>query len=126
MSDIIGHGIDIIEIDRVREALTRYGAGFEKKVCTDRELKELSGANKFVRLAGRFAAKEALIKAFGSAKEKPLILNEIEILNEKDGSPKVFLKGTAAKLKSALKVKDIILTISHSRDYAVASAILTR
>lgn len=126
MSDVIGHGIDIIEIDRVKDAMERYGKGFERKICTDRELKDLSGPSKFVRIAGRFAAKEAVVKAFGSAKEKPLILNEIEILNEKDGSPRVSLTGKAAKLKTALKVKDVMLSISHSKNYAVASAIIIR
>lgn len=126
MSEVIGHGVDIIEIDRVKEAIAKYGKDFEKRVCTERELKGISGPSEVVRMAGRFAAKEAIIKAFGNAKEKPLVLNEIEILNKKDGSPNVFLKGEALKLKGKLKVKDILISISHSRDYAVASAILTR
>ena len=109
-----GIGIDIIEIDRVKAAVKKHGRSFLERVFTPRELEYCSShkAFKFPELAVRFAAKEAYAKAIGTG-IKGLRWQDIEVVNNRQGKPLIALKGKISKKAQ--------VSLSHSRDYAVAS-----
>ena len=112
---ILGTGIDIMEIERIHKAIERWGDGFLKHVFTPAEIKN---AQKFKfpyrHYAGRFAAKEAIFKAMGLPH---LSWQDLTINNDTDGKPVCHYNNTSFKHR-------LLISISHSRDYAVASAIV--
>jgi holo-[acyl-carrier protein] synthase len=124
---IFGTGVDIVEIFRMRDAIDRWGEAFLTKIFTAREIK-YSNSRRFSHqhFAARFAAKEAVVKAFGEARKHPLNWTEIEVLNDKEGKPVIEFHDAALKLKKAKKVSDVIVSLSHSKNYAIANAILLR
>jgi holo-[acyl-carrier protein] synthase len=113
-------GIDIIEIDRVGAALSRWGERFEKRVYTDAERGHCR--KRVPELAVRFAAKEAVMKALGTGM-KGVGWREIEILNNDDGKPFIVLHGHAQRKAQELGLRDLGVSLSHSRDYAIASVV---
>ena len=119
---IIGTGIDIIEIERVERAASKQG--FVNRVLTkiEKEYWESKGCA-VQTLAGLFAAKEAVSKAFGTG-IGPIELKDIEVLHSEEGAPYVLLRGAAAELLEKKAAANVFLSISHSRYYAVAQAIL--
>lgn len=122
---IIGTGVDIVEIDRIRKAARKWKDKFLERVFTDAEL-NYAKRKKFVyqHLAARFAAKEAVLKAFGDSSINSMQWKEIEIVNNKDGRPLVKLSGMARRTKAKRRIGDIIVSLSHTKNYAVANAIL--
>jgi holo-[acyl-carrier protein] synthase len=124
---IIGTGIDIVEVFRMRDAISKWGDNFLTKVFTDKEIK-YSNSKRFApqHFAARFAAKEAVIKAFGVAKKHPVNWNDIEIFNDSEGKPIISFSNDALKLKKMKKVSEVVVSMSHSKNYAVASVILLR
>ncbi len=120
---ILGIGIDIIEIDRVKNSIDKFGDQFLNKIYTKNELEYcLSKANKYQHLAARFAAKEAVSKALTTGWNKEFSWKNVEIFNEPNGMPYVELKGN---LKSFLSDnKNLKISMSHSRDYVVCFAII--
>ncbi len=124
---IIGTGIDIVEISRVKNASLKWKNNFLKRIFTDKEIAYSSERTySYQHLAARFAAKEAVLKAFGDSWKKRAEWTDIEIWNEKSGKPIVQLHGHIKKVKDKMKVDDIIISLSHTRTYAVASAILVK
>jgi len=116
---IIGLGTDIVEISRIKKAIERTPT-FLSKVYTKKEIEYISSKkNPYPSYAGRFAAKEAISKAFGTGVREFGLL-DIEILNDEFGKPEVYL---SEKLKNKYKGK-LNLSISHSKEYATATAIL--
>ncbi len=113
-------GIDIIEIDRVGRAIARWGDGFLQRVYTDAELRLCAG--RIPSLAGRFAAKEAAIKAL-SGDGTGIFLRDVEVLTETSGKPVVCLYGKARELADELGLTGLSISLSHSRENAVAVAI---
>ena len=112
-------GIDIVEIARLKEAIAQRGEAFLKRIYTDSELK--SYRKKLPSLAARFAAKEAVIKALG----KPtagIKLKDIEILADEKSKPLVNLYGEAQNQAKALGLDKIAVSLSHSKEYAIAVA----
>ncbi|MFH1691724.1 MAG: holo-ACP synthase [Candidatus Omnitrophota bacterium] len=109
-----GHGVDIVEIKRLEGAVERWGDVFLKRVFTEREI-AYSKKKHFPlqHLAARFAAKEAVFKAFGT--RPALNFKDIEIFNDEFGRPRCNVKN---------KLESILLSISHTHEYAVASAII--
>ena len=122
---IIGIGVDIVEIGRMKTAINKWGAHFLNKMFTEREIK-YSNSKRFCHqhFAARFAAKEAVVKAFGGTNNFPIQWTDIEILNDGDGKPAVQFSGDAVKLKEKMNAVQVLLTISHSKNYAVANAII--
>ena len=112
-------GIDIIETTRVREAVERWGDTFLKRIFTGAELERYQSQPP--SLALRFAAKEAVIKALG-VRGKGIGYTQIEILSDESGKPVLRLYGQAKKFASVLGLTDIAISLSHSREYAVACA----
>ncbi|QDT64200.1 holo-ACP synthase [Calycomorphotria hydatis] len=121
---ILGLGTDIVEIDRVSDLLDRHGEHFIDRTFTERERayceKHKNCAQNF---AGRWAAKEAVAKSLGTGFVKGVGWTEIEIINEKSGAPKVHLSGETKEFAGGLGVTEILVTISHSKAYATATAI---
>jgi len=124
---IVGTGIDIVEVFRMREAIEKWDRGFLEKVFTERETR-YSSSKRFApqHFAARFAAKEAVIKAFGEARRSPVKWTDIEVLNDSEGKPVISFTNDALKLKKRKKVDDVSVSMSHSKNYAVASVILFR
>ncbi|MFA5389413.1 MAG: holo-ACP synthase [Candidatus Omnitrophota bacterium] len=121
---IIGTGIDIIEVSRIKKALDLWGDRFLDRVFTR---KELSYANKkkfsHENLAARFACKEAVLKAFGDTRVG-IRLKNIEILNDPKGKPEVTLHREAKEFFARYKLDKVIVSMSHTNNYAVSNAIL--
>jgi holo-[acyl-carrier protein] synthase len=113
-------GIDIIEIPRIKAAITRQGEDFLKRVYTESEIKLYRW--KLPSLAARFAAKEAVIKALGKTTAGAR-LKDIEILADDKGKPLVNLYGEAQNQAKALGLDEIAVSLSHSKEYAIAVAI---
>jgi holo-[acyl-carrier protein] synthase len=122
---IIGTGIDIVEVYRMREAIDKWGQEFLSKIFTPREM-SYSNSRRFSsqHFAGKFAAKEACLKAFGLPRRHPLQWTQIEILNDREGRPKVEFHADALKMKKHCGVDEVVISLSHSKNYAVANAIL--
>jgi holo-[acyl-carrier protein] synthase len=118
---IYGIGIDIVEIERLKGAVLRWGDHFLRKVYTEREIFRCYGRkDPFPGLAARFAAKEALIKALGAS----VPLNAIEILNEESGKPYLAVSGQILQEKAGVSITGIHLSLSHERTHAIATVIL--
>jgi holo-[acyl-carrier protein] synthase len=113
-------GIDIIEIERIEEAVARWGERFLKRIYTGRELEICRGH--VPSLAARFAAKEAVMKALGTG-AKGVGWKEIEILPDSKGKPLVYLRGRAQRQASELNLDGLAISLSHSRKYALASVV---
>jgi holo-[acyl-carrier protein] synthase len=122
---IIGAGVDIVEIARMKKAALKWDEKFLGRIFTGREL-DYANAKKFPyqHLAARFAAKEAVLKAFGDASINNMQWKNIEIINNKDGKPIVKLTGEAKRTLDRMGARDIIVSLSHTKNYAVANAIL--
>ena len=114
-------GIDIIEIPRIKRTVERWGKRFLARIYTEGELAYCRG--RAPQLAARFAAKEAMMKALGTGRYG-LSWREIEVVREHGRAPAIQLHGRAQKVADHLTVSDTALSISHSREYAVASAVI--
>lgn len=113
-------GVDIIEISRIRQAIQRWQGHFLERIYTENELK-LYGS-KIESLAARFAGKEASMKAL-SALENNIAWRDIEILSDNQGKPVVSLHGNALKQLNHLGLIGLEISLSHSRENAVALVI---
>ena len=113
-------GTDIIEIARIKQAIARQGERFLRRIYTDAELK-FYGQNP-QSLAARFAGKEAVMKLLG-ARGKGLSFREIEIFSHPDGRPALSLYGRAKSEADKLGIREIAISLSHSKEYAIAAAI---
>jgi holo-[acyl-carrier protein] synthase len=121
--DIRGIGVDVIEVARIGRALVRWGDLFTRRLFTADEVRRAGPEpTRAMRLAGRFAAKEAVMKALGLGWRR-MAWREIEILNDGAGRPMVTLRGGAARAADDLGVSDVLVSLTHTRDLAAASAI---
>ena len=111
-------GVDIVEIARVRTALERHTAGFRRRVFTELEWEQCSAS--YASLAGRFAAKEAVMKSLGTG---GMGFRDIEIVRLPSGKPEVRLSGRMRRRADRLGVVTVLVSISHSRDNAIAVAV---
>lgn len=118
-------GIDIVEIKRLKSASKKWGSAFLKKVFTEKELHYANG-KKFPHqhLAARFAAKEAIFKALGEVEKDFVGWTNIEILNDAYGKPIVNWYGRAREVKKKRRIKNAVVSLSHTENYAVANAML--
>jgi holo-[acyl-carrier protein] synthase len=119
---IIGIGVDLCEIDRIREAISRHGDHFEQRILATDERTEFDSLNQSMRppfLAKRFAAKEAVAKALGTGIGRGFGFHDITITHDELGKPMVSLNSENQALKDALAYR-IHLSISDERTHAVA------
>jgi holo-[acyl-carrier protein] synthase len=113
-------GVDIIETERVAKTITRYGRRFLQRVYTEQELNYCQG--RVASLAVRWAAKEAVAKALGTG-IGDVRWQEIEVINNARQSPSIKLHGAAAELAARLEISGVAISLSHTKDYAVAFVI---
>jgi holo-[acyl-carrier protein] synthase len=118
-------GVDIVEIERIKESIEKYKDTFLNKVFTEAEIKycESHKVVKYQHYAARFAGKEAVAKLFGTGFDGSFDLKDIEIINEASGKPKVVLYNKAHKLFSDNYKNGIDISISHSKEYAISMVI---
>lgn len=114
---ILGTGVDITEVNRLRKAVEKWGDSFLERIFSKEELEHAkTRGSLFQHLAGRFAAKEAIFKALGDTQ---LNWKDVRILNDKDGKPYCIIT------KKSAKNVEVHLSISHVKNYAVANAVVT-
>lgn len=122
---IIGIGIDIIEVERIKKAIETYGERFLKRVFTKNEIEycEAYKGNKYLHYAVRFSAKEAFSKAIGTGLTQGFKLNEIGIVNEENGKPRVELVG---ELHRKWSKYNILVSLSHIHSVASAFVVIEK
>src|SRR5712675_1534100 len=121
---IIGMGIDVEEVERVRGAMERQGERFLKRIFTEKERAYCEQfKDKYERYAGRFAVKEATMKALGTGWSRGVRWVDIEVVREISGKPTLELKGEARKIADKLGVKHIAVTITHTAGQAMAMVV---
>ncbi len=121
---IVGIGTDIVECVRIGKLIERHGEQFLSRVYTPFEITHCR-AKKLIteHFAGRWAAKEAILKCLGTGWRRSLRWTDIEVRDSPDGTPKVYACGATRERAIELRVGDIHLSISHCRAYATASAL---
>ena len=122
---IIGCGIDLVKVERIEKIIKRWGNSFTSRIFTplEGEYCEKKKVNKFQSYAGRFAAKEALLKALGLGL-RGANWKEIEIKNDELGQPLIDTSGKLKNIALAKGVSKYFITISHTKEYAIAEVIL--
>lgn len=121
---IVGLGVDLAEVERIKAAIERYGQVFLRRVYTAEEIEYCEGfKNKFERYAGRFAAKEAAMKALGTGWRCGVRWVDVQVVREASGRPAISLSGQAGKIAEAMGVQRIALSITHTAAEALAQVI---
>jgi holo-[acyl-carrier protein] synthase len=121
---IIGMGVDVAEVERIRGAIERHGEVFLRRIFTAKEREYCERfKNKFERYAGRFAVKEAAMKALGTGWSRGVRWVDIEVARQKGGRPTLVLAGEARKIADRLGVKHMALSITHTAAQALAQVI---
>ena len=122
---ILGIGLDVVETARMERALAEQGRAFEQRVFTTEELRECAPRpDQAMALAGRFAAKEACVKALGTGFASGVTFQQVEILNGDGGGARISLSGKAAERAQVLGVRRVHVTLSHEPGIAAAVVIL--
>ncbi|MFB0538173.1 MAG: holo-ACP synthase [Anaerolineae bacterium] len=113
-------GVDIIEIERIKQVLQRHGQRFLRRVYTEAEIAYCRG--RVPELAARFAAKEAVSKALGTGivSQGGIFWRDVEVLPDARGKPLVYLHGRAKDRAESLGLKEFAISLSHSQEYALA------
>ncbi|HWQ57088.1 MAG TPA: holo-[acyl-carrier-protein] synthase [Bryobacteraceae bacterium] len=122
---IVGTGVDLAEVDRIRAAIERYGPRFVERIYTAAEIAYVERkANRYERYAARFAAKEAGMKAIGTGWKRGVRWRDFEVANLPSGKPTLRLHGRAAEFAGRLGVTSIALSLTHTAEMAMAHVIL--
>ena len=122
---IVGMGTDLIEVDRIRQSVDRYGDKFLRRVYTEKESAYAMSKRNFAeRLAGRFAVKEAGMKAIGTGWRRGVTWRDFEVINEPGGRPTLRLTGAAGRIAQELGARRISVSITHTAAMAIAVVIL--
>ena len=121
---IVGMGIDVAEVKRIREVFESQGERFVRRVYTEAEAAYCEQfKNKYERYAGRFAAKEAAMKALGTGWRRGVRWVDVEVVRQRGGRPILQLHGEARKIADRLGVKHISMSITHTAEQAFAQVI---
>jgi holo-[acyl-carrier protein] synthase len=122
---ILGTGVDLAEVARIRDAIGRHGDRFIQRIYTAGEVAYVERkAHRFERYAGRFAAKEAGMKAIGTGWKRGVRWQDFEVSNLPSGRPTLRLHGEAARIAERMGVKAISLSITHTAELGMAHVIL--
>jgi len=123
--NIIGIGYDMVEVSRIETALSRWGSKFENRVFTRQELAYCKSKKNCIQgLACRFAAKEAVFKALGTGWRGGVEWKDIEITNDSLGKPFITLSGITEQLSRQLGARDILVSMTNTRNYGAAQVVL--
>jgi holo-[acyl-carrier protein] synthase len=122
---ILGHGIDIVETSRIRALVDHHGAHFLDRVFTKSEQAYCARNPKryFEHLAGRFAAKEAVLKVLGTGWRGGIAWTDVEVVKEASGQPRIVLTGECERIAREMGISRWHVSISHIETHATASAI---
>lgn len=122
---IVGFGIDLLKIERIEKIIKRWGGNFTTRIFTplEREYCEKKKNNKYQSYAGKFAAKESFLKALGLGL-RGINWKEIEVSNNELGQPIIKISGKLKNIASEKRVNKYFITISHTKEYALAEVIL--
>ena len=124
---IVGLGTDIVEIVRIARLIERHGDVFLNRVYTADEVRYCQRhKNSYQHFAGRWAAKEAVMKSFGTGFTRGIHWQDIEVVSKRSGEPVINIQGGAGDLAEKLRIDKVLITISHCRAYATATAIALR
>lgn len=122
---ILGTGIDLAEVERIRQSIERYGDRFLKRIYTPGEIAYVERkANRFERYAARFAAKEAGMKAIGTGWRRGVTWHDFEVANLPTGRPTLKLHGVAAQVAGQMGVKRVSLSLTHTSENGMAFVVL--
>ena len=122
---IVGTGVDLAEVDRIRRSIERYGNRFVQRIYTEREIAYVERkANRYERYAARFAAKEAGMKAIGTGWRHGVTWRDFEVANLPSGKPTLKLHGVAALVAEKLGVRSVALSLTHTSQLGMAHVIL--
>ena len=122
---IVGTGVDLAEVPRIRHSVERFGHRFTERVFTAAEIAYVERkANRYERYAARFAAKEAGMKAIGTGWRRGVTWRDFEVANLASGKPTLRLHGAAARIAQDLGVRHISLSITHTAELGMAHVIL--
>ncbi len=118
------NGIDLVDFGRIKKMVKTHKSRFLNRVFTESE-QEYAGKNKnyFEKLAGRFAAKEAVLKLLGTGWRGKIKWTEIEVVNNPLGQPVVRLTGEVKKIANKMGIQQISISITHTANFAIASAV---
>jgi len=121
---ILGIGTDIIECPRIGKMIEQHGELFLRRVYTEREIRYCQARKHAIEhFAGRWAAKEAILKAIGTGWSRGIAWIDLEVRNSVEGQPRVHVGGTAKEVARERGISDILISISHCRTYATAYAL---
>lgn len=122
---ILGTGVDLCEVPRLKQAIERHGVRFTSRVFTEAETAYAeSKANRYERYAARFAAKEAAMKALGTGWRGGIAWRDFEVSNQASGRPALRFHGRAAEIANQRGVRNISLSLTHTAEQAMAMVIL--
>ena len=122
--EIVAHGIDLVDCPRIEDMIERHGERFINRIFTATEQAYAeANKNKIEKLAGRFAAKEAILKLMGTGWRGKIAWTYIEVVNNVVGQPEVTISGEVEKLAEKLGIKHISVSITHTANFAIASAV---
>jgi len=122
--EIVAHGIDLVDCPRIEQMIERHGERFLMRVFTAAERAYAEGnRNAVEKLAGRFAAKEAILKLMGTGWRGKIGWTDIEITNNTAGQPEVTLAGEVKEIAEKLGIGHISISITHTANFAIASAV---
>lgn len=125
--EVVGIGTDIVECLRIGRMIEQHGELFLRRVFTDREIHYCQSRREAVQhFAGRWAGKEAILKAIGTGWQRGISWRDIEIRNNSTGQPKVSVRGGAKEVMQKLRIADILVSISHCHTHATAYALAQR
>jgi holo-[acyl-carrier protein] synthase len=122
---IVGTGVDLAEVPRIEKSIGRFGRRFIERIYTPREIAYVERkANRFERYAARFAAKEAGMKAIGTGWRHGVRWQDFEVSNLLSGKPTLRFHGVAAEFAGKLGVRNVSLSMTHTKEYGMAQVIL--
>jgi len=126
VSRVIAHGIDLVDVARIKQSITEHGQRFIDRCFTQLEADYAQSAKEprnYERFAARFAAKEAVLKALGTGWANGIAWTDVEIRRQPSGAPTVYLSGKAAEIAEELGITQLHLSMTHTSTQAMASVI---
>jgi len=124
---IVAHGIDLVDFPRIEDLMKRHEDRFLNRVFTQREQKDATAVkNRIEKLAGRFAAKEAVLKLIGTGWRGKIAWTDIEVTNNPMGQPIVEISGEVKRIAKEQGIEQLTLSITHTANFAIASVVAIR
>jgi holo-[acyl-carrier protein] synthase len=121
---IVAHGIDLVDCPRIEQMIERHGERFVNRIFTTAEQAYAkSSRNEVEKLSGRFAVKEAVLKLIGTGWRGKIAWTDIEVINNAAGQPEVTIRGEVKRIADELGIEQISVSITHTANFAIASAI---